>query len=86
MDVVATRGLAPHDLFYLGFELCEADGAVAGDFFAIVGVRGGGVWGLRRGRGRCIGEDLAQFLLKTLLVDEEAVRLADTLTEERKAS
>lgn len=41
VDVVPTRRFTPHDFFGVGFEFCEADGAVAVDFFTVGGV----LWG-----------------------------------------
>ena len=62
MDIIPARGLAEDDFFGGGVEFHEADGAVAGDWFAvgwfIICVVGG-----RRGRGksRGMGEDLLEF-------------------------
>lgn len=35
MDIVATSSFAPHNLLVLWLEFHEADGAIAGNFFAI---------------------------------------------------
>lgn len=36
MDIVPTSSLAPNDLFCFRLEFCEADRAVAADFFAVI--------------------------------------------------
>ena len=66
MNIVPTRGLAPYDLLFVWFELCEANRAVARDFFAVVWVRGRGVGDLGRGEGRGEGEDFSEFLLNSV--------------------
>lgn len=62
MDVVAARRFAPDDLLGRGFELREADGAVAVDGFAFAGVIVVAACLVIRGRGR-VGEDFAEFLV-----------------------
>ena len=62
MDIIPASGATEDDFFGGGVEFHEADGAVAGDFFAvgwfIICVSGGGGRG-REGRG--LGEDLLEF-------------------------